>query len=230
MTSWTRADEAAAGEVLGRPLSRGERARFTEYLGLLTRWQRAQRLVGSVEPRWVFKNLFVDSLLFLKVLPAAACDVLDLGSGAGVPGIPLKIVKPDLRLTLLEGHRKRVSFLRAVVRELGLDAVDVVNARAEVWIPEHRCAFDAVLMRCAGPAEEMLRLGEQALRADGVAITSGPPAAASVPYGEAVVVRATACGRERRFVVVHARARRDDSVSLGDPTSGMVPGTKDAPQ
>ncbi len=207
MTAWTEKDESAAVDALGRGLTDAERGRFTAYLRLLTVWQRSQRLVGSVDPSWVFVNLFADSLLFLSVLPEEVRDLLDIGSGAGFPGLPLKIVRPNMRVTLLEGHRKRASFLRAVVRELGLEMVQVVNERAEAWIPAHGGSFDAVVMRCAGPADQFLRLGEQALRPGGIAAATGPPANGAVTYGTSVTVP-TGGRSARRFIIVRSTGGR----------------------
>ncbi len=225
MIRWRREDEAAAADVLGRPLTERERARFTAYLELLTQWQAVHRLVGSVEPDWVVEHLFVDSLLFLRVLPGEARDVLDLGSGAGLPGIPLSIVKPEMRMTLLEAQRRRVSFLRAAVRQLGLDGTDVVHARAEDWIPARGRRFEAAVLRCAGPSARVLPLAIRTVRPGGLVIASGPPEGDRSELGRVVSVPGARRGTVRRFLVAVAAAPgadEHDNPEPGRPRRGAM--------
>jgi len=101
-----------ARAILDRPLSERETSLFNNYMILLNKWQRTQRLAGSAEPGWVVENLLLDSLLFLHVLPPSLTSLLDLGSGAGIPGIPIKIVAPDVKLVLVESRRRRASGCR----------------------------------------------------------------------------------------------------------------------
>src|SRR5687768_10672899 len=151
----TPAVEAAlrrgAQEILGRPLTQEQVDQFVKYLELLVKWQKVQRLVGSVEPRSMVDDLILDSLLFVRVLQPGIRSLMDLGSGAGLPGIPLAIVVPETDITLVEARQKRASFLSTAVRELRLERVRVVGSRAEELPPELGHAFDAVVMRCAGP-------------------------------------------------------------------------------
>src|SRR5262249_53556372 len=102
--------------LLGRPWSDQERGRFTQYLQLIMTWNRVQRLTGHRSPPEIVRDLFQDSLLFLTKLPPGAIAVVDIGAGAGIPGVPLKIVRPELSLHLIEAKRKRVSFLATVKR------------------------------------------------------------------------------------------------------------------
>ena len=85
-----------------------ERAAFLTYVDLLRTWQGVYRLVGSSEREWIIDDLILDSLLFVRFLPARARSVLDFGSGAGIPGIPLSVVRPTVRFTLLEARRRFV--------------------------------------------------------------------------------------------------------------------------
>src|SRR5947209_14808637 len=112
---------AGARAILERELLPAERAAFLTYVDLLRTWQGVYRLVGSSDRGWIIDELILDSLLFVRFLPARARSVLDLGSGAGIPGIPLKVVRPTVRFTLLEARRRRASFLAAAVRALGLE-------------------------------------------------------------------------------------------------------------
>jgi 16S rRNA (guanine527-N7)-methyltransferase len=161
-------------------------------------------MVGSSDPVWIVRSLFLDSLLFLRVLPETSLEILDLGSGAGVPGIPLKIVNSRMRITLVESRRRRASFLRSVVRELEIGDTAIVNVRltAESMPADLRSRFDAVVMRCAGDPGQMLPVARTLLRSGGMVVASGSPRA---PGGSIDPWRqiSVACGGEtRHFLVV----------------------------
>ena len=153
---------------------------------LLIKWQRAQRLVGSSEPDWIVDHIVLDSLLFIKLLPARAERILDVGSGAGVPGVPLKVVLDGAFVTLLEARSKRASFLSAVVRELNLTQCEVLNARLETIAQERQAHYDAVVMRCAGNPASMKDPAIVLLRPGGVMVASAPPNARPSGGGERV--------------------------------------------
>lgn len=167
------------------------------------KWQRAQRLVGSADPDWIVTHLFIDSLLFISLVPATARSLLDIGSGAGVPGIPIKVVRPDLELVLVESRRRRASFLMSVIRELELRGAAVINERAERLAAQPGRRFDAVLMRCAGDPAELFPVAAALAAPSGVVIASGPPGEQPTkrlpPGAERVTVRAPG-GRSRTFL------------------------------
>jgi len=193
-----------AQQILGRPLSEAEAALFAKYLNLLSKWQRSQRLVGSSAPGWIVENLFLDSLLFMRVLPFRPRSLLDLGSGAGLPGVPMKIVMPDVDLVLVEARQRRASFLSSVVRELGLTATRVMRGRAEDLLPELEGHSDAVVMRCAGNPSAIFPLAARLVAPGGVVIASGPPRPKEAPSpGRWVEVRILGTGRTRWFAVYH---------------------------
>ena len=150
---------------------------------LLEKWQRSQRLVGSTDPDWVVDHILLDSLLFVRLLPSGVRRVLDVGSGAGVPGVPIKIVLADTAVTLLEARAKRVSFLSAVVRELALRECEVVNARLETMRAQRPGDFDAIVMRCAGDPTTFSDTATAMLRPGGVVIATGPPKSRQTPIG-----------------------------------------------
>jgi 16S rRNA (guanine527-N7)-methyltransferase len=192
---------AGAAHILGRPLAAGQLAAFEKYLDLLRKWNKSQRLIGSDDPAWIIDNLFLDSLLFLHVLSTEVSAVADLGSGAGIPGIPLKIVKPEWQMTLIESRARRTSFLAAVVRDLRLDNVHLVRGRAEEHMAELEGRFDAVVMRCAGPPEIALAIARRLVRHGGTVVATaapGPPAA----EGHVRSVPGREPGAVRHFVVV----------------------------
>jgi 16S rRNA (guanine527-N7)-methyltransferase len=142
---------------------------------LLQKWQRSQRLVGSSDPAWIIDHIILDSLLFARILPPESNRILDVGSGAGVPGVPLKIVLSGAAFTLLEARAKRISFLSAVVRELALGDCEVLHARLEDVALQRPGVYDAVVMRCAGDPADLQASALRLLRPGGALIASGPP-------------------------------------------------------
>ena len=188
MTALPRWFPAARLPGIDRALTDEEGGLFGKYLDLLIKWQMVHRLVGSTEPAWVAENVFLDSLCFLPALSPEVQRIADLGSGAGIPGIPIAIVRRDLRLTLIEARQRRASFLSTVVRELGLENVTVVPGRAEELGPSMHEAFDAVVMRCAGPADAILDIAFDLVRAAGVIVASAGPEVAVGAGGEEIVV------------------------------------------
>jgi 16S rRNA (guanine527-N7)-methyltransferase len=150
------------------------------------------------------ENLILDSFLFVKVLPPNAKTILDLGAGAGIPGVPLAITFGRTAVTLVEARQKRGSFLATVLRELGLTNLKLLRVRLEVdALPmELTGAYDAVVLRCAGEPAKLAPLGLELTRPGGRVIVSGPPKARALPYGEWVTVEGVRPGSARRFAVI----------------------------
>jgi 16S rRNA (guanine(527)-N(7))-methyltransferase RsmG len=209
----------AAQFILDRELTRREAAALERYIGLLQRWQRAYRLVGSLDRLWIVDNIVLDSLLFVRFLSfpsGRSARVLDLGSGAGVPGIPLAITSVGLSFCLLEPRRRRASFLATAVRELKLTNVKVLGLRSDEALrqePALSKAFDAVVSRCAGPAYHVSTLAQPFLKPGGRLVVSGPPSAEAPwdrrtepPVGGWQEVAHPRAGRTRRFWVSAATA------------------------
>jgi 16S rRNA (guanine527-N7)-methyltransferase len=194
----------AVARVLGRELPSSAIDQIVNYLELLTLWQRTTRLVGSSDVQWMVDNLVLDSLLFAKVLPNGTSRLLDFGSGAGVPGIPLAIALPDIDVTLVESRRKRASFLAQAIRQLDLSRTRVVHDRLteESLPPELLNVFDAVVMRCSGELGSVLPIVMRLVRPGGFVIASGPPADESAPQARSVVVPGAHPGSRRRFEVI----------------------------
>jgi len=142
-------------------------------------WNRAQRLTALPSREAIIHGLFSDSLLFLSVLPMRPLRIVDIGAGVGVPGIPLRIVDPEITLTMIESRRKRVSFLRTVTRELGLEMdVQIFEGRAEAILKqviESRGKFDVAIARAVMPVAELAPLALNYLDRGGKLIASGPP-------------------------------------------------------
>jgi 16S rRNA (guanine527-N7)-methyltransferase len=192
--------EQGAAALLGRSLTQAEIALFEKYLALLMKWQRSQRLVGSIDPMWMTRNLLLDSLAFVPVLDGCVETLVDVGSGAGIPGIPIKIVCPNIVVALVESRQRRVSFLRAVARELRLCGLEVLDRRIEALGVERGEAFDAAVMRCTGKWEPLVDAILPVLRPGGRIIASGPPGATPLARGTWVNIQ-LATGERRRFAV-----------------------------
>ena len=201
MTSPLEALASGGQSILGRTLTHRELDTFDKYLKLLQKWQKTQRLIGAADGHWIVEHLFLDSLLFLKVLPPGISSIADVGSGAGVPGIPLKIARPDLRMTLIESRAKRASFLAAAVRDLELNGVEVVSTRLEHYAQQRPGEFDAVVMRCAGDFGPLARAASSLVVPGGLVIASGPPAETALRVGAWVEGPGVAPGSHRRFAV-----------------------------
>lgn len=104
--------------------------RLDIYARLLVEWNEKMNLTAITDPTGIAVKHFADSLTAAAYLPAGAFSLVDVGTGAGFPGVPLALLRPDCRLTLLDSLQKRLTFLDAVCRELGLTAT-LVHARAE---------------------------------------------------------------------------------------------------
>ena len=172
--------EAAIHAFTGRRARAEERRRFAKYLELLLRWNRTHRLTGHETARDVVRKLFIDSLLFLPLLPPRPHSMVDIGAGAGIPGLPLRIVDPGISLTLVESRRKAASFLATAARELGLADTQVAHGRAEELVSEesdYKAKYDVAVMRAVGFEPELVGSVLTYLKPGGLLIASGPPAA-----------------------------------------------------
>lgn len=106
-------------------------SKFDKYLYELKKWNRAYNLTSLEKDEDIIIKHFLDSLLYLRVMPAGKSNVCDIGSGAGFPGMPLAIVRPELNLTLIEPSRKKSAFLRHIKKILYLNNVEIMESRVE---------------------------------------------------------------------------------------------------
>ena len=136
--------------ALNIKLSDGQIRQFLRYYELLVEWNQVMNLTAITEYEEVILRHFLDSLASVKVWDFTHTDtVIDVGCGAGFPGIPLKIAFPNIRLVLLDSLNKRIKFLNQVVEELGLSDVKTIHGRAEDFArqKEYREQFGLVVSR-----------------------------------------------------------------------------------
>lgn len=165
---WSLLEQASAW---GIALDTRARERLERYLTLLYTANEQMNLTRVPSEQAVGRHL-VDSLCLLAVhMPPHEAQVLDIGSGAGLPGIPLAIMRPDLRMTLLDSHGKTVQFLREACAALDLDTA-VVQARAEEWAhtPQAREQFDVVVARAVAKMPILTELMTPFLKIGGIAL------------------------------------------------------------
>ena len=112
-------------------LSEDQLRAFMTYLSELKRWNKAYNLTALKTDEDIVIKHFLDSLLYLRAIPEGEISVMDVGSGAGFPGIPIKIMRPETEMHLLEPSRKKAGFLRHVIRMFGLEGIEVVEKRIE---------------------------------------------------------------------------------------------------
>ena len=191
---------------LRRPLREPEGIILNKYLDLLTKWQKTHRLIGSTDPEWMVDNVVLDSFAFLALVPDRAHRLIDLGSGAGIPGVPIAIVRPDLDITLVEVRRRRVSFLATVVRELELTHIRVIGDRIEAVARELPGGWDVVTMRSVGSSDTMLATARALVRPDGVVLLASSPGATATDDTEVVDIP----GRGPRHFRILRGAQRDN--------------------
>lgn len=147
---------------------------FLSYIDLLRKWGKRINLSSVLSDREIIIKHLIDSLTVAEFIPPAS-RVLDIGTGAGLPGIPLYIYDASLSVTLVESVGKKVAFLKEVKRSLGLSGIDIHNARAEELSDDMRGRFDRVTSRAVGSVNTVVTLGTPYLDIGGqMVIMKGP--------------------------------------------------------
>jgi 16S rRNA (guanine527-N7)-methyltransferase len=159
------ADQLKRGLIaLGLTLERDIQQRLLDYIALIEKWNRVYNLTAIREPEKMVSRHLLDSLAVAPHLHAKR--LLDVGSGAGLPGIPLALAKPDTHVTLLDSNHKKAAFLNQAVIELKLKNADVCSERVESWQTQNR--FDVIISRAFSDMGEFVRITRHLLAPGGM--------------------------------------------------------------
>ncbi|MBF0328953.1 MAG: 16S rRNA (guanine(527)-N(7))-methyltransferase RsmG [Nitrospirae bacterium] len=145
---------------------------FETYLSELKKWNKAYNLTALKKDDEIITKHFLDSLLYLKLLPERKCSVADVGSGAGFPGLPIAIVKPDIAVTLIEPSRKKCAFLRHIKRSLQLNNIKILESRVE---DIKDIVFDAAVTRALFSISDFVKTTRHIVKKNGILILNKGP-------------------------------------------------------
>ena len=174
-------------------LSADQLTQLDVYLTHLLETNKTMNLTAIREVDAAWRRLIIDSLTAVPMLDdvPTGSKMIDVGSGGGLPGIPLAIARPDLHVTLLETTGKKAKFLESCVKIVGLKNVTVVQARAETagQDPAHRQKYDAAICRAVGPMRELLEYCLPLVKLGGVVLAmKGPEGEDELDeYGDALM-------------------------------------------
>ncbi len=151
--STQHAQELAQGaEQLNVVLSEQQQQLLLQYLALLIKWNKAYNLTAVRNPDEMVSRHLLDSLSVVAYVEQYGNDWLDVGSGGGMPGVPLAIIFPERKFTLLDSNGKKTRFLTQVKLELKLDNLEVIHKRVEAFTPEQ--AFSGIISRAFSSLED----------------------------------------------------------------------------
>lgn len=177
-------------EKLNIEINDRQEEQFVKYMNLLVEWNEKMNLTAITEREQVFIKHFADSLTPLMYFDFKGKSVIDVGTGAGFPGLPLKIAEPTIELTLLDALQKRIGFLETVGQELELENVHYIHARAEEGsrMPEHREQYDIAVSRAVASLNVLSEYDLPYVKVGGKFIAlKGPTAYDEIKDGEKAV-------------------------------------------
>ena len=138
-------------------LNENQLAQLKQYYSLLIEWNKVMNLTGITKKEDVYLKHFYDSLTISKIIDLSNIESLcDIGSGAGFPGIVIKIAFPNLKVTLVDSLNKRINFLNEVIEKLELNDIEAIHYRIEEYANNNRNKFDVVTARAVAPTNILL--------------------------------------------------------------------------
>ena len=150
---------------IGIELTDKQLEQLNTYYEMLIEYNKVMHLTAITEKKDVYLKHFYDSLTLLKVIDLNNVETLcDLGSGAGFPGIVLKIAFPNIKITLVDSLNKRINFLKQVIEKLGLKNIDAVHFRIEEYAVLNSEKYDVVTARAVAPLNILLELGSNLVK------------------------------------------------------------------
>lgn len=164
---WMRLVRDGAAQM-GLKVNRQQARLFSRHARLLMQWNRKVNLTAITEPVDIAVKHFLDAIAPMKYIPAHG-HLLDIGTGAGFPGIPLKIMRPRQYMTLIDSVRKKINFVKYVIRDLSLQHIEALHTRAEALstqLPKDD-KFDVIVCRALTDLESAVRLAAPLLAPNG---------------------------------------------------------------
>ena len=150
---------------------------FMIYLTELKKWNKAYNLTGLEKDEDIIVKHFLDSLLYLKAMPGGEIKVADIGSGAGFPGIPIKIIRPEIEMYLIEPSRKKSVFLSHIIKKLQLKKIEVIEKRIEQikGILESPLSVDVAVTRALFSIKDFIKKVSHIVKQGGILILNKGP-------------------------------------------------------
>ena len=168
---------AEESEKIGIKLPDEQLNEFYEYMQLLLEWNEKMNLTAITDPEEVIKKQFVDSITIKKYIKEKS-RLIDVGTGAGFPGIPLKIVDKSIKLTLLDSLNKRINFLNEIIEKLNLKEVNTIHSRAEEYAKNKvRESYDVAVSRAVADLPILLEYLMPYVKLNGICICMKGPKA-----------------------------------------------------
>lgn len=142
---------------LNMSLSKEQLGQFYKYMNILLEWNKVMNLTAITKPEEIILKHFIDSLTILKYIEKKD-KIIDVGTGAGFPGIPIKIAFPETTILLLDSLNKRIKFLNEVISDLNLSNIETIHGRAEDYgrDKKYREMYDIALARAVAPLNTLL--------------------------------------------------------------------------
>jgi len=171
------------GLELGFQLTDNQIEKFLIYLSELKKWNKKINLTAVRDDKLIIVRLFLESLTFAYGFPSPLPPtqggrvgeglqrILDIGTGAGIPGIPLKIIYPEISFTLVDSSKKKVAFLKHICRQINLTDIECIAERIEDIAEKYRGCYDVVLSKGVAEMDILLKASFQILKPNGLFIT-----------------------------------------------------------
>ena len=182
---------------------------FTTYLYELKKWNKAYNLTGLKKDEDIIIKHFIDSLLYLKVMPEGKIKVADIGSGAGFPGIPIKIIRPDTEMYLIEPSAKKSAFLGHMIRQLQLKEIKVIEKSVEeIRVnQELSVSVNVAVTRALFSIKDFIKKASHIVKQDGILILNkGPKAREEIKMLKDIIYQILTLGLPlsgiKRYIVV----------------------------
>ncbi len=158
-------------QILGINTTVEQTLKLLNLIQLLTQWGQVYNLTAIKDPKAMIGYHILDSLTLLPYLQEDL--ILDLGTGAGFPGLPLAIMQPNRSFTLLDSNGKKIRFIRQVILELGIVNVETIQSRIELYCPKHE--FTTIVARALAPLPQLINWAKPLLQKSGILLASKGP-------------------------------------------------------